>query len=94
MDSFWVWNQWTGLFLTSEMFFYLFFSLQMLLESALGLGIMRLLEDNGHKSDGENNFRNLILETFLDGHIYIRLEQVEFLSPARHMTHRVLIIDK
>lgn len=55
---------------------------------------MRLLEDNGHKSDGENNFRNLILETFLDGHIYIRLEQAEFLSPARHMTHRVLIIDK
>lgn len=66
----------------------------MLLESALSLGIMRLLEDNGHKSDGENNFRNLILETFLDGHIYIRLEQAEFLSPARHMTHRVLIIDK
>lgn len=54
----------------------------MLLESALSLGIMRLLEDNGHKSDGENNFRNLILETFLDGQIYIRLEQAEFLSPA------------
>lgn len=94
MDSFWVWNQWTGLFLTSEMFFYLFCSLQMLLESALGLGIMRLLEDNGCKTDGENNFRNLILDTFLDGQIYIHLEQAEFLSPARHMKHHVLIIDK